>query len=397
MAKDRLTKVENISATAREIDFVTRFGLTWEALREIMGIMRPIRKELGSVLKSKKAHVTLQSGAVDEGAEVPYSQATVEEIPYAEMSLEKYAKAVSAEAIKTYGYDIAVGMTDDEFRNQLQKNVMGRFYSYLGTGSLTNVQTSFQMALAMARGYVTNKFRAMNRTVTDIVAFVNILDVYEYLGAANITVQTQYGFQYIKDFMGINTIFLCSEDEVARGTIVATPVENIVLYYVDPADSDFADAGLEYTVDGETNLIGFHTQGNYGTVVSEAFALMGLTLFSEYLDGIAVVKIVSTSATIGAISGVSTAAGTEETGDSVVTLPTTGIDAAAKFYWKAQASTAPTAPDYLADFDATGWTAVNNGDVVSTTNGHKYRVVEINGTNQVIATADGTVVAKTAG
>jgi hypothetical protein len=66
-------------------------------------------------------------------------------------------------------------------------------------------------------------------------------------------------------------------------------VENIVLYYVDPADSDFAKAGLVYaTGNGETNLIGFHTQGNYSTAVSEAFAVMGMTLFAEYLDAIAV-------------------------------------------------------------------------------------------------------------
>ena len=76
-----------------------------------------------------------------------------------------------------------------------------------------------------------------------------------------------------------------------EGKVIATPVDNIDLYYVDPSDSDFAKAGLAYTVEGETNLIGFHTEGNYGTAVSDSFALMGLTLFAEYLDGIAVVEI----------------------------------------------------------------------------------------------------------
>lgn len=389
-----VTKNENINVTAREIDFVTRFGLTWDALREIIGIMRPIRKEAGAILKSKKASVVLENGAVGEGETVPYSVASVVEVPYAEMGLRKYAKAVSAEAIKNHGYDVAVAMTDKAFLNELQSNVMTEFYSYLRTGELTNVQTSYQMALAMARGLVTEKFSAMNLSVTEIVGFVNILDVYEYLGAANITVQNKFGFQYIKDFMGYNTIFLVDSNKLPRGKVISTPVENIVMYYVDPSMSDFARAGLSYTVQGETPLLGFHTQGNYNTVVSECFALMGVVLFSEYLDGIAVVDVVSDSATIGALTGVSTAAGTVAVGDSVVTLPTTGIDAGAKFYIKAQASTAPTAPDYLAEFDATGWTAVKNGDTISTTNGHKYRVVEVNGTNQVIATADGTVVAK---
>ena len=37
--------------------------------------------------------------------------------------------------------------------------------------------------------------------------------------------------------------------------------------------------------------IGFHVQGNYNTAVSESFALMGMTLMAEYLDGIAIVDI----------------------------------------------------------------------------------------------------------
>ena len=63
------------------------------------------------------------------------------------------------------------------------------------------------------------------------------------------------------------------------------------MYYVDPSDSDFAKAGLAYTADGETNLIGVHAQGDYTHAVSEMFAIMGLTLFAEYLDAIAVMTV----------------------------------------------------------------------------------------------------------
>jgi hypothetical protein len=48
-----------------------------------------------------------------------------------------------------------------------------------------------------------------------------------------------------------------------------------------------AKLGLTYTVQGETNLIGFHAQGNYSTAVGESYALMGMSLWAEYLDGIA--------------------------------------------------------------------------------------------------------------
>ena len=299
-AKTNLIMTNDIQVTAREIDFVTRFERNWQHLRDILGIMRPIKKQPGAVLKSKYAEGTLQSGLVGEGEEIPYSKFTVKEKLYAEMGIEKYAKAVSIEAIKDHGYENAVQMTDDEFLFQLQTNVTERFYDYLKTGTLTSTETTFQMALAMAKGRVENKFKQMHRNVTGVVGFVNILDVYEYLGAAEITIQNQFGFQYMKDFMGFNTIFLLSDSEIPRGQVIATPVENIVLYYVDPNESDFARAGLVYTVSGETNLIGFHTQGNYHTAVSEAFAVMGLTLFAEYIDAIAVITIDETP-TLGAL------------------------------------------------------------------------------------------------
>lgn len=290
MAKENLIMTADIQVTAREIDFVTRFERNWEHLREILGIMRPIKKQPGAILKSKYAEGTLESGNVGEGEEIPYSKFTVKEKDYAEMTIEKYAKAVSIEAIKDHGYENAVQMTDDEFLFQLQTDVTSRFYTYLNTGTLTSNEKSFKMALAMAKGRVVNKFKQMHRNATGVVGFVNVLDVYEYLGDAEITVQNQFGFQYIKDFMGFNTIFLLAEGEIARGRVIATPVENIVMYYVDPNESDFAKAGLVYTTGaGETNLIGFHTQGNYNTAVSEAFAIMGFVLFAEYIDAIAVI------------------------------------------------------------------------------------------------------------
>ena len=291
MAKENLITTADIQVTARELDFVTRFTQNWDHLRDILGIMRPIKKAPGTVLKSKYAEGTLQSGTVAEGNEIPYSKFLVKEKDYGTITIEKYAKAVSIEAINDHGYDNAVAMTDEQFLYELQTNVTDRFYAYLNTGVLTSTQDTFQMAMAMAKGNVLNKFKQMHKTVTGVVAFVNVLDVYEYLGTADISVQTQFGFTYLKDFMGYNTVFLLSDDEIARGKVIATAVDNIVLYYVDPADSDFAKAGLKYTTDNVTGLIGVHTQGNYGTAVSEMFAILGLTLFAEYLDGIAVVTV----------------------------------------------------------------------------------------------------------
>ena len=291
MAKANLTKTANIQTSAREIDFVTRFANNWDHLRDILGIMRLIKKTPGAVLKSKYAHVTLQNGAVGEGEEIPYSQAEVLTKDYAPINVEKYAKGVSIEAINEHGYDDAVNMTDEQFLFELQNKVTDRFYDFLGTGTLIKAKTTFQAALAEAQGQVRNKWKKMHKGITDVVGFCNILDAYDYLGVSNISVQTEFGLNYMENFIGYRRLFLCSDTEVPRGKVLATPVENLILYYVSPDDSDFKKAGLDYTTDGVTNLIGFHTQGNYNTAVSESFALMGMTLMTEYLDGIAAVDI----------------------------------------------------------------------------------------------------------
>lgn len=386
-AKANLIMTNDIQVKAREIDFVTRFERNWEHLREILGIMRPIKKTPGAVLKSKYVEGTLQNGNVGEGEEIPYSKFVVKEKPYAEMTIEKYAKAVSIEAIKDHGYENAVQMTDDEFLFQLQTNVTERFYNYLKTGTLSFTETTFQMALAMAKGRVENKFKQMHRNVTGVVGFVNILDVYEYIGAAGISIQNQFGFQYVKDFLGFNTIFLLSDSEILRGTVIATPAENIVLYYVDPNESDFAKAGLVYTVSGETNLIGFHTQGNYHTAVSESFAIMGLTLFAEYIDAVAVGTI-DTTQTLGTLT-VNSAAGSKS-GDTKVTITPAKANAGNAYKYKVASS--ETAVDY--GQNVKNWSAWDGESDITAATGQVITVVECDSTYKALSAGYATVIAK---
>ena len=84
---------------------------------------------------------------------------------------------------------------------------------------------------------------------------------------------------------------------IPEGKVIACPAYNIVMYYIDPADGDFAELGLEYNTGvGETRLIGVHKEGNYGRVMGETHAIMGVELLAEYLDGIAVITISAASA-----------------------------------------------------------------------------------------------------
>lgn len=396
--KDRTTKMANFSSvTPREIDFVSRFNSNWDALRNILGIMRPIKKAPGTTLRTYTASVTLQSGAVAEGDEIPYSLASVTEAGMQDITIEKYAKAVTVESVAKYGAEIAVEKTDEAFLNELQSNVLTRFYTFLNTGALTLTASTWQDALSKAKGAVLNKFATMRKTVTDVVGFANINDAYAYMGAASITTQTAFGVTYVKNFLGYSTLFLCPDVDIPRNKIVAVPVENIDLYYIDPSDSDFAKLGLDYTVQGETNLIGFHVEGKYSHAVGECYALMGMALWAEYLDGIAVATVGGSTTTITGTSG----AATNTTGATKVTItsPST-VPADWTVYAKAASGTAPSAPSYGTTLDTTGWTklTLTSGvadDVTGFTSGHKMTIVGVNGTGQVVGASESiTVVVK---
>ena len=272
---------------AREIDFVTRFGTTWEELQNVLGISRPIRKEAGTQLVSYVASVNLEDGEVDAGCVIPYSKATITATTKADLKIKKYAKAVPVEDVDKYGVAIAVEKSDDAFLNELQGVVLDDFYTAIAddTHAMTGTYPTFQKAVSMAIGKVKDKFKKMRKNSTNVVVFVNTLDLYDYLGDAAITIQTAFGLDYVQNFLGATTMIVTSE--IAQGKVVAIPAENLVAYFVDPS-TEFSKLGLVYTTDGDTNLIGFHAQGNYGTAVGESFALMGMKLWMEYADGVAI-------------------------------------------------------------------------------------------------------------
>lgn len=368
-APDNMTGQTQIQVRAREIDFVTSFGKNLQALLDVMGITRMIRKENGSVLKTKKVSGTLQSGEVAEGDEIPLSRYTVEETPFDTIRIEKYRKGVSIEAIAEKGYDAAVQSTDDEFKSDLINKVSDRFYAQLKAGSLVGHETTWQMAVAMAIGKVIDKFQKMKRTATGVALWVNTLDVYKYIGAANITLQTAFGFKYIQDFMGADVVFISSE--IPENVVVATPLNNIVAYYVDPGDSEFVRAGLQYTTDTETGFIGFHAQGTYERAISDMFAIMGLRLFCEYQDAIAYIAVGSSDTqAIGTLTLTSVEG--SESGKTAITVgeQLASINNTLKY------KTGSSITTVTYGMDVKSWTKWDGKTEITATDGHHVTVVE---------------------
>ena len=388
---DNVTTAAQLNgARIREIDFVSRFTRNWDALREIMGIMRPIKKAAGTKLTSYRVVVdgSIQGGtSVGEGEVIPFTKMKIVPATYADVDIAKFAKSVTFEAVNRYGAEVAVQKTDESFLNELENNVLDDFYTFLRSGEMVIGQTTWQKALAMAKGKILDKFASMNLTVTEVVGFANILDLYEYLGDANITVQTQFGLTYVQNFLGYGTLILLPDKYIPQGTVIATPVDNIVLYYIDPSDGDFAQLGLDFTVDGVTNLVGVHVDGDYSRVTGNMTAIYGMKLWAEYIDGICV-AVVDSTPTLGTLT-VTSEAGTA-VGDTAITV-TQSLGAGNSYKYKV-ATTAPTVT--YGQVLGSGWTAWNGTDDITAATGKGITIAEVDGNNRAQAAGSATVTAK---
>ena len=97
-AETNLIKNEDL-ATVRMIDFVSRFGYSTKKLMELLGVTRIIPKQAGTALKRHRVKGSLNTQQVGEGEVIPLSKYETEDVPIGEITLKKWRKATSAEAI----------------------------------------------------------------------------------------------------------------------------------------------------------------------------------------------------------------------------------------------------------------------------------------------------------
>lgn len=277
-------------ARAREIDFAFRFEDGIKKLIEALGVTRKIPKVAGTTLKAYKATGLLQDGNVAEGALIPLSHYKVEPVTFKEITLKKWRKATSAEAIVERGYDQAHDMTMSALLKDVQKGIKVDFFNMLATGTGSATGTTFQAAIAQVWGKLQVLFED---TDIDAVYFMNPEDVADYLAGANISLQTAFGMTYVENFIGLGTVIFNSY--VPKGKIYGTAKDNIVLYYI-PANGADLEYAFDFTTDA-TGYIGIHENAEYKNMTDEDIAISGIVLFAERLDGVVVGTISSVTPT----------------------------------------------------------------------------------------------------
>lgn len=272
-------------AKAREVDFVLRFNQNiLGKLIEALGVTRKIPMSEGTTMYYYKSSGTLQSGDVPEGEIIPLSQYQRTKHQIGAITLQKYRKAVTAEAIQKSGYDEAVRQTDAEMIRDIQKVIRGNFFAFLQetTGSVVGAAT-LQAVLAKSWGMLQVLFE---NDAAEAVHFINPMDIADYLATANITTQTAFGMNYIQDFLGMGTVILNSQ--VPKGTVYSTAKDNLILYYL-TMSGEIASA-FNLTTD-ETGYIGMHTSQTDNRAQIETLVMNGIQFLVEYVDGVVKAEI----------------------------------------------------------------------------------------------------------
>ena len=272
-------------ARVRQVDFVSQFGYSTKKLMELLGVMRLIPKQAGTLLKRHTVTGTLESGNVAEGDIIPLSKYTTVETPIGEITLSKWRKATSAEAILDKGYDQAVDETNDKMLQDIQGKIRTGIISSLTiSGQPTASGANTQAALADAWGKLANIFE---NDAVETVYFLNPMDIASYLATAQITVQQAFGFSYVENFLGLGTVILNSG--ITAGTFKATAKQNMVGYYVPANEADLAKA-FDFVSD-ETGLIAVHEYADYDRLTADSTFLSGIKIFADNAAGVISGKI----------------------------------------------------------------------------------------------------------
>ena len=287
---------------ALDQEFVKNFQGDATRLMEILGIFGVETVAAGTTLKMLKVTGALNNSKTDaskadgtgtgavtlgsssgtayvEGDEVALSKFSAAYEPVGEVTARPYRKMTTAAAIQKSGYVNAVLKTDQKMESLLYADVVSQFFTFLATGTGTAKGVGLQACAANVDATLGDTLETNGDSTSRIIHFVSRQDAAEYIGGATITDQSAFGLTYLENFLGLTNVFLTNK--VAKGTMYATPAENLHLFGTDY--SALAQAGLPYATDAD-GLIGIAHTPAYDRVSVETNVLTGCTIFPEVKD-----------------------------------------------------------------------------------------------------------------
>lgn len=282
MAKpEKLT--EQLGA-ANAIVVTNKFGDSLRGLLDALGVHRQFPMRVDDRIQVYKTVATIDGEPVEKGDIIPLTEVKVEPAEAKELAYEKVRKAVAFEDVQKYGIERAITMTDAALIKAVQKKIKSKIFANIKEAQKTAEGVGLQGALAQGWGNVQTIFEDDG---AEVVAFINPLDVADYLGNASVTMQKEFGLNYLTNFLGADVAIVTPQIE--KGTAYVTAVENLIFGY---ADLQNGEAAREFDlITDETGLVGIRREQTGDRLTSETTVVASGVLTAERLDGVVKVTI----------------------------------------------------------------------------------------------------------
>lgn len=265
-------------APAISVDFTSRISKNIVELQKLLGITDLIPMSAGTDIKIYKWDVGELADQVGEGKTIGLTKVRRTLANTISLALDKYRRNTTAETIQKVGRDIAINQSDEKLVGKVQKETKKSLYAALKKGSGTVTGATLQAVLANLWAKLQEYYE--DEDVTPVY-FINQQDVADYLGTAQITMQTAFGFTYIENFLGLGTAII--SPQVTAKNPIATAKENMRGAYV-PMSGDVAQT-FSLMADS-TGLVGMTHSINSGDASVDTLLMSCVKFFPEFQDGV---------------------------------------------------------------------------------------------------------------
>lgn len=265
-------------APAISVDFTSRISKNIVELQKLLGISDMIPMSAGTDIKIYKWTVGDLAAQVGEGENIGLTKVERTLADTISLDLDKYRRNTTAETIQKVGRDIAINQSDEKLVGKVQKETKKSLYAALKKGSGTVTGVTLQAVLANLWAKLQEYYE--DEDVTPVY-FINQQDVADYLGTAQITMQTTFGFTYIENFLGLGTAII--SPQVTAKNPIATAKENMRGAYV-PMSGDVAQTFA--LMADSTGLVGMTHSINSTNASVDTLLMSCVKFFPEFQDGV---------------------------------------------------------------------------------------------------------------
>ncbi|MFT8849023.1 MAG: Ig-like domain-containing protein [Leuconostoc pseudomesenteroides] len=310
MAENNLNVMADLG-TIKSIDFVNQFGTSINDLLTLLGVTRKEPMTADMQINLYKWAVDMDTAAtVGEGETIPLSKVTRALDRTVKVEWLKKRRAVSAEAVARHGANIAIDQADKRLMREIQSGVKTDFVSSLGETKTKIDSNDLQVALSQSWGklQLIPEFEGES-----FVSFVNPMDVANFMSGKPIQADASnaYGMTLLQNFIGADRVI--GLGSIPQGKVYTTAVDNIVLAYLDMANSPLKGSFVDYT--DETGLLAVVSDKTVSNLTLESVFTGAFKLFAEIPDGVIEATLVGDNISVTGVT-MSQKTATIKVGDS---------------------------------------------------------------------------------